>query len=116
MNSFVPKAFVSVLNQASSTSGPLVEWTDTIFPVVAGHEISAGIANHSDPKFANQFQYIVPETVSVSGRVPWLEYPSVDTSSEMLDETAEEAGIRLSHHECGIENDDSFGHGLSCRA
>jgi hypothetical protein len=48
--------------------------------------------------------------------MPGLEYPSIDTSSEMLDETAEQAGVRLSHHECGIENNDSFGHGLSSRA
>jgi hypothetical protein len=94
-----------------STSGPLIEWTDTIFPVVAGHEISAGIPNYGDPEFADQFQYILSETFIISCRVPRLEYPSVNTSAEMLDETAEQTGVRLSHHECGIENNDSFGHG-----
>jgi hypothetical protein len=34
----------------------------------------------------------------------------------MLDETAEQARVRLSHYESGIENDEGFGHGLSCRA
>jgi hypothetical protein len=29
----------------------------------------------------------------------------------MLDETAEQARVRFSHHECGIENNDGFGHG-----
>ena len=112
MNSFVPNTFVSVLNQASSRRrGRLLEWTDTIFPVIAGHEIPAGIPNHGDPKFANQFQYILPETLIISGWVPRLKYPSIDTSPEMLDETAEKAGVGLSHHECGIENNDSFGHG-----
>jgi hypothetical protein len=98
-----------------STSGPLIEWTDTIFPVVAGHEISAGIPDYGDPKFADQFQYILSESFIVSAWVPRFEDPAIDTSPEMLDETAEQTGVRLSHHERGIENNDSFGHGLSCR-
>jgi hypothetical protein len=94
-----------------STSGPLVDWADTIFPIVAGHEISAGIPNYGDPKFANQFQYILSKTFIVSRRVPRLEDASIDTSPEMLNETAEETRVRLSHHERRIEKNDSFGHG-----
>jgi hypothetical protein len=45
--------------------------------------------------------------------MPGLEDSPIHAPPEVLDETAEEAGVGLSHHERGIENNDSFGHGSS---
>lgn len=56
-------------------SGPPLKWTDTIFPVVAGHEIPAGIPNYGNPKLPDQLQHILPQPPSSAVGCPGSKIP-----------------------------------------
>src|SRR5438105_1582167 len=66
--------------------GALLWWAHAIFPVVAGHEVSARVAYQRDSQFAHQVEYVFSKPELVGARMPGLENPRVDAASQVLDE------------------------------
>jgi hypothetical protein len=63
---------------------PAGERPDTIFPIVAGDEIAAGIAHNRGAELAHERDDVTAETARIRARVPGLEDPAIDAAAEML--------------------------------
>jgi hypothetical protein len=61
---------------------------DTVFPIVARHEVAAGIAHDRGAKLADQRHDILAEAFAVGSRVARFEYAAINTPAQVLDESA----------------------------
>ena len=87
INSFVPNALVSVLNQArSSRLGLKLNRTYALLPIVARNEIASRVTNNRGTKFSNQLEYVTPEPVMVGCRVARLKNAGVNASAQVFNE------------------------------
>ena len=94
MNSLVPNAFGSVVNQArSSLRGALLDRADAVLPIVAGDEVAAGIAHDRRAELLDEGEHVAAEALRVGGRMAGLVDAAIDATAEMLDEGAEQAGV-----------------------
>ena len=69
--------------------------TGTVFPVVAGHKIAAGITHDGNIQFLDQIQHILAKAHIVGGFLPGLVDAAVNRASQMLDKGAVETVIDL---------------------
>lgn len=67
-------------------AGTVLLGAHAVFPVVAGDEVAAGVADGGGAQFLDQVDYVLPEPLFVGGGVPWLVDAGVYAASQMLDE------------------------------
>ncbi len=72
--------------------------TDPVLPVVAGNEIAARIAHDRGRQLAHQRKHVPAKTMGVGRRMTRFEYAAVDTATQMLDESTEQAAVRFADH------------------
>ena len=83
-------------------SRPLLEWPDTVLPVIAGDEVSAGVANDRGAEFAGEVEHVRAKPVPIGGWVRRFVDPRVHAPAEMLDERPEEPRVDGSYCEGGV--------------
>ena len=86
-------------------SRPAGERPDAIFPIVAGDEITAGIAHDRGAKLAHELNDVAAETARIRAGVPRLEDPAIDAAAEMLDKGAEQAAVDGADLEIPVQYD-----------
>src|SRR5262249_61852035 len=75
--------------------GAFILGSHSVFPIVTGYEVSAGIADDGGPQFIDEIENIAPEPLLVGGRGSRLANPPVDAATEMLDTRPTNARIRF---------------------
>src|SRR5260221_6272171 len=79
-------------------------WTNTIFPVVAGKKIAAWITNNRRTQVANQIEHILAKATLICGGMLWLENASINAPSKMLDKRTKHPTIEFGNNKIGIQN------------
>ena len=85
-------------------SGALIDRPDPIFPVVAGNEVAARIADDRDPEIANETQDILPKSEFVRRWVAWLINSAIDRASEVFEECPKQPIIDVADAKILVEN------------
>ncbi len=67
-------------------AGAVLLGAHAVFPVVAGDEVAAGVADGGGAQFLDQVDYVLPEPLFVGGGMPRLVDAGVYAASQMLDE------------------------------
>jgi hypothetical protein len=84
--------------------------TDPVFPVVAGYEVSAGVADDGGPEFLDELEHVLPEAVFVGLRVARFVDAGVDAAAHMLNEGAKKAAGHLPDGEVSVQGNSCAGH------
>ena len=84
---------------------PLGRRTDAVLPVVARHEVAAGIARDRGRKLAHQRQHVLAEALGVGRGMAGLEDAAIDAAAEMLDEGAEQPRVGAADREIAVKAD-----------
>ncbi len=87
------------------TGRPVGNGADSVFPLVPGDEIAAGVADERDAEGADQFEDIAAEAVLIGGRVAGFVDTAVDGPPEVLEEAAVQARVDLADVKIRIEDD-----------
>src|SRR5689334_20627481 len=64
----------------------LGERADAVFPVVAGHEVAAGIADDRGAQLVHELQHVFAKAMAIGTRMSRFVETSIDAAAEMLDE------------------------------
>lgn len=67
-------------------AGAVLLGAHAVFPVVAGDEVAAGVADGGGAQVLDQVDYVLPEPLFVGGGMPRLVDAGVYAASQMLDE------------------------------
>ena len=84
--------------------------TYTVFPVISGHEVAAGVADDSGPEFLDELEHVLAETVFVGLRVARFVDSGVNAAAHVLNEGAKKAAGHFPDGEVSVQGDSCAGH------
>src|SRR5262245_43737984 len=86
-------------------AGAVRRWADAVLPPVAGDEVAARVAHHGHAELSRQLEHVGAQPVGPGSIVARLEEPTIDTSTHVLYEGAEETRVDRADPEIRVESD-----------
>src|SRR5258707_5252618 len=95
-----------------STLFPYTTLFRSVFPVIAGDEISAGVTHDRRTKLLHQRKYVLPKSSGIGGPMSRLLDAAIDALAAKLDGSTAQTGMRMGARKIAIHQNNCFSHFL----